>query len=399
MTTMQKSTFSNFHFSPVTNKLTFDINGMNSCLPNAIRRVILSEIPNVAIHFDPYNASDSDIEFIENTSCLHNEMLGHRISLIPLCFSEEQIEEYDPSKYNFAIIVHNTTKEHLSVTTNDIRVYDENGNEYPDSVRRSIFPVSYITHDPILINVLNPNLHDTNMGDKLWVKFKARKGVAIDHARYCPVSTCSLSNIIDDEKASIGLIEYITKNGTDTHGKSVDQTVLKTRFYNNDVYRYFKTDEYGEANAFHFIIESECRLSPKYLVSKALDVLISKLHTMLEKQTYKITHLGDNAFAILIQNEQETLGNVVQDLMFNMCVKDDKSLTYIGYYVPHPLIPEVVVKLTFSDPESKTIDDVDCFFEQIINMIIKEIVLLQLKWKNDYEFEMEQPSKVIKKKK
>ena len=46
-------------------------------LTNAIRRIILSEIPNVAFY-------EKDIKIIENKSELHNEFIAHRTSLLPI---------------------------------------------------------------------------------------------------------------------------------------------------------------------------------------------------------------------------------------------------------------------------------------------------------------------------
>ena len=46
-------------------------------LSNAIRRIILSEIPNVAFY-------EKDINVLENKSELHNEFIAHRTSLLPI---------------------------------------------------------------------------------------------------------------------------------------------------------------------------------------------------------------------------------------------------------------------------------------------------------------------------
>ena len=69
-----------------TNSIVFDIkgdqeNGLNKSIINGIRRVLLSSIPSIAFRTD---MEHTDIKIIKNTTPLHNEIILHRISMIPL---------------------------------------------------------------------------------------------------------------------------------------------------------------------------------------------------------------------------------------------------------------------------------------------------------------------------
>ena len=57
------------------NKLTFLIQGINYVLANTLRRLILSHVPVLAIQ---------EVEFQKNSSALYDEILAHRLGLIPL---------------------------------------------------------------------------------------------------------------------------------------------------------------------------------------------------------------------------------------------------------------------------------------------------------------------------
>ena len=57
------------------NELIFMIEGINNAIANTIRRTVISEVPTLAI---------DEIEFIKNQTPLYDEILAHRIGLIPI---------------------------------------------------------------------------------------------------------------------------------------------------------------------------------------------------------------------------------------------------------------------------------------------------------------------------
>jgi DNA-directed RNA polymerase subunit D len=63
--------------------MKFEISGIDENFANALRRTMMMEIPTMAIEI---------VDFIKNDSVLNDEILAHRLGLIPLSF--------DPKLYN-----------------------------------------------------------------------------------------------------------------------------------------------------------------------------------------------------------------------------------------------------------------------------------------------------------
>lgn len=344
-------------------KLVFNINNIDVAYVNAIRRVILSEIPNIAIAYDPYKPDESDIIFKKNTSVLHNEFVGHRISLLPLHLSREEIDNFDPNNYKFQINVKNKSTSLLEITTDDVKPI----NNTTINVR-DIFPHDPITGEPILITKLKPNIKNSEEGEELIVEFTARRGIAKQHSRWCPVSTCTYFNILDEVS-----IEKAKDN--------IDSKALHA-FNTIDKYRIFKKNVYGEANAFTFTIESECKLKAKDILDMAFEVIERKIESLKDTSKYDIKPLvseHNNMYMITIHDEDHTLGNVLQTYIYNKYVRESKKalISYVGYYQPHPLENTVVLKIQFIDDKT----DVLVILKTIFNELAQEFKNIKTVWK------------------
>jgi hypothetical protein len=204
---------------------------------NSIRRIILAEVPTVAFAFDTYDQEDKHINVKVNTGVLHNEFLSHRISLIPLYFTLEEIENFDQDQYKFIIAKKNTGMESVFVTTKDIEIY-EGDKKLPESFREHVFPCCPITGDYILITKLRPNLYNNELGEEINIEAKASIGVAAKHARWCAVNQCSFYNAID-LKLSQSDFEDLVRGKT-----AEEKAVIERRFEVMDKYRHFKKNKY-----------------------------------------------------------------------------------------------------------------------------------------------------------
>jgi len=280
-------------------------------LVNSIRRIILSEIPTIA--FDP-----KDVKIIENTGNLHNEFLTHRISMIPIHALPENY--IDLTNRTFTLNVKNDTKEILLVTAADFH-------------GGSLFPANPISKDHVLITKLLPGQH-------IHIECKPSIGISKQNARWCPVSKCSYMNVLDEEKVQKHREEW-------TKESSIFETHQK--------YRYFKTNKYNEPCEFEMYIESECALTPDYLIKEALKILAYKCATISDRSIV-IEKGAKDMIELKVLHEDYTLINLVQALVYNKEVRGNGNLEFIGYYKPHPLEDSMVLKLKFKAQPDNIVD-------------------------------------------
>lgn len=375
---MATTHFSEIHSGP-GNKFSFEIADLDLSIINALRRVILAEVPNVAFAFDPYDESNNDIVFLNNTSSLHNEFMGHRISLLPVNFTLGEISKWDPTSFSFRIKQKNESNETLVLTSKHIEIFDSSGELVPDSLRERLFPADPTTGDYILISKLKPNPFKSSEGEVLECEMRARKGCAMQHARWSHVSLCSFINKIDTKAADVASKELL-KN-IDPSITEEEKNRIINKFNTIERQRIFHKNQYGEPS--HFIFSIECINSmvvPYELVSTAFQILIDKIKMLTDPEKTQIHCLNDtdHMFLIKIKDEGHTIGNMLQSLIYNMYARDKETIRYVGYYQPHPLENDVVLKMRHDGLASA--ESMSDFLKEVSGKIAADLMSLKEEW-------------------
>jgi DNA-directed RNA polymerase subunit L len=346
-------------------KARFEIVDVDLCIVNSVRRAIMADVPTAAFKFDPTRQGEGVI-ILRNTSTLHNEFIGHRVSLVPLGLDENQMRSFDPTHFKCILKVKNAGSDSLPVTTADFEVFNQAGVRLPKAVRDALFPPCPITGGHILLLRLKPSSVCDGNGEEVHIECVACLGTGRQHARWSPVSQCFFRNKSDSSAVAVSLASKI--GGVETQRKADGRTPLDAseiaaiaaQHATLDAHRCFVKDEYGDPSAFEFLLECESALRPTYLVFRALQVLHDKLlaigEALTSRDADKISVESfpnmDDFYMLTVRGEDHTIGNLLQGMLYKRWIRDGlgKEVAYIGYYQPHPLENHIVIKVKSSVP-------------------------------------------------
>jgi len=296
-------------------RIVFIVEDTDLALINAVRRVVLAEVPYVAVALDGWN-------FRENTCVLHNHFLGHRITMTPLHLSRTEADAYIPGSIKVSLkVAHSSTaRAPLDVTSKDLAVtlHDQ---PHPDTAR--LYPADPLTGDHVLLTVLKP-------GEAVSAEAAAVRGVAGTHACFAVASQCAFEPLLD-----AALVKAARP--------ASDDPAVQNRFQCIDRLRCWTAGPDGNPRAFRFTVASECGMTALDIVSSALDVLESKCVTSVAT----VAASGDHGLTTLeVAGEGHTLGNFLQSVAMDELVGDaPKPLAFAGYHCPHPLEKRVLFTL------------------------------------------------------
>jgi len=331
-------------------------------------------VQTVAFRSDPPGVvlADSDIKIVQNGSNTQpNELLAHRISLIPVHGIDA--EKFNPDRYVFRLNVENTSADPIDVTAGDIQVFErrkaadltESLIEIPN---RTFFLPHPLTRDTCLITTM-PGKRSATV-PTLKVEMRASVGMGREHARFIPTSQASYGNTLDEntEKRNAYFEKWlITHKNVEPESLKQDETrrnELDREFKTMQIQRIFKVDEKGEPNSFDFQIESIGTMQPRAIVERALLGLIKMcdLYAGLDTgdlpATIAVSHSSGliTAFDFIIQSQDHTFGNMIQTWLVDNHVDGEASprITFAGYKIPHPLKDEMLLRIGVEDGNELT---------------------------------------------
>lgn len=337
--------------------LKFTLSDCNVSIANAIRRIILSEIPTFVFRTFPHNENKAEIT--ANTSRLNNEIIKQRLGCIPIHIDDLN---FPYKNYIIEVDVKNDTDTIRYVTTKDFKIKNILTEQYSsESSVRKIFPPSKISGDYIEFARLLPKLSENIDGERLSLKCLLDIGTAKQDGMYNVASTCTYSYTIDKEKAKSvwkGIQTKMIKEGV----KEEDIEFEEKNWYLLEGKRHFIE------NSFDFIIESVGVISNIELLIRACNIMINKLNIfisgiMISDMESEVEKLNEpkpgsviirpsettleNSFDITLVNEDYTIGKVIEYYLYDTHYFGDKTLSFCGFRKNHPHDKNSVIRLGY----------------------------------------------------
>lgn len=275
---------------------------------NALRRITLNGIPTVVIR---------DVQILENTTQLPHEMLKHRVEMLPVNVSPEDLSTVKEAKIEMRILPDKDGKEIRTITTDDFVI---------ESSRGRILMRDRDFDTPILFVRVRP-------GESLHIKAR----LAVESQSVSQVCVAATSWHVDPELAKQDKKAWV---------EAGNDPVAFDNFY---IQKSFSRDEKGRPNWIDMNIESVGVLEAKDILRYAVGILRKRLEVYMKEALENIAReKEDGAYSISLEQGGHTLGALLQEVIYS-----DLNVDFVGYDIPHPLRNTMVLRfLTKKSPEA-----------------------------------------------
>ena len=338
----------------------------NVVVANTLRRQVMSAVKTVGFRTEPSESSEVVID--TNTTPLVNEMLSHRIGMIPI---RADPTTFDPARFEFRIAKENDGKSMMSVSAADFQVIErdpanplDEGTVLPTE---AFFPPDPITGETTLITRLRPQWNPIAVNEKLVLRARAAVSSGAENSRWCPVSQCSYEYTRDEDSERIEAmfqswvsVSKKISNVAELGEDRLDE--LRREYKTMEIQRCFRVDERGEPNDFTFYLESVGVLPVPEIIAQAIQAtidLLSKYQDLdgdiPEGVQIQPANTRFSAVDIVFANESHTLGNLLQHYLVANHIDgaEEPKITFAGYKVPHPLKKEMVVCVGIDETDAE----------------------------------------------
>jgi DNA-directed RNA polymerase subunit L len=176
---------------------TFTLTNCHVAYANTLRRLIMTGVETAAFRADIKDGTTSDVTIEENDTPMTNEMLAHRIGLLPIFIEKPRDADLESLTFTIDVKAHKDRFRDVTCADFVITKAREEGREPVVFRYDQFFPENPITRDTCLIATLPPG------EGRIKLKAKASIGTGRENARFQPTSQCSYVYTRDDDPDKI----------------------------------------------------------------------------------------------------------------------------------------------------------------------------------------------------
>jgi len=313
-------------------------------------------VETIAFRADMKNGTTSDVVVKVNDTPMTNEMLAHRIGLLPIHVELPLL--FKAQNYIFTLNAEAEKDSIRDVTCKDF-IIEEPAGEGKDPILHewdTFFPPHPITRDTYLIATLPP-------GDaKIQLTAIPSVGTGRENARFQPTSQCSYTYTLNpDPEARKAHFMTWMRDAKKQDLASLEEgkrKMYEREFNTMEIAKVYLKDAKSEPYSYDFVVESVGPLKIPYMVRRACDVGESMMGKYVNVEADEpsddfIVVPSESrviGFDFLLKGHDHTFGNMIQTFLEqnHMDVVEGSDLvkiSYVGYAVPHPLRDELVVRI------------------------------------------------------
>lgn len=358
--------------------LHFRLSNVDVSVANALRRTLLSDIPINVIRTEliesssassSANSSSPQCQILVNTGRLTNEILKHRLSLIPI--HSKHVTSWDhglkdaPEKWldrlpnHVELEVNVQAEDSLRlVTTEDFRLRVKTGAEdgtkryLPTTVSQQIFPKNDMTQSFIEFARLRPKLADTIPGEHLHLVAQFSVGSAKENCSFNVVSKCAFHNTQQEHLDAVWEKE-LDRLQTKDKLSSAEIAGKKKDFLCLDAQRHFVP------NSFDFVVQTIGIYSNEELLQTACKILQDKAlafydnvrdNQVLVRRSDAVSM--DHCYDVTLVKEDYTLGNLLVYLLLETYYDTDDGdhrISFCGFQKEHPHDENSMLRIAFEE--------------------------------------------------
>lgn len=271
---------------------------------NALRRILLAEIPTVVV---------SNVQILENTSSMTHEMLRHRVEMLPVNVRADEVALVRDTKLELRAAA---IKDRMELTTADFVA--------SGGTRNDILLPDRDLGTPLLFLYLNP-------GESVHIKAT----LSVQSTKASQVCVSTFKNHIDPDVAKVDRDTFVAEAGDDP----VAQREAARTFDAFHIQRSFhRNKETGRPDWFDFTVESIGVTPARDLMKTAAKILQDKI---AEAVKLPVLREEDGWYRIEIPNETYTLGALLQEVLYL-----SNRTEFVSMDIGHPLIPKLTLRFS-----------------------------------------------------
>lgn len=282
-------------------RLDAEVKNVPVSFVNALRRILLAEIPTVVV---------SNVQILENSSSMTHEMIRHRTEMLPVNVRAEEVAVVRDTKLELRIVA---DKEPREVTSDDFVATGPRGD---------ILLKDRDLGTPLLFMVLKP-------GESVHIK----ANLIIQTTKASQVCVSTFKNHIDPDVAKVDRDTFVAQVGDDPVARreaalGFDRFHIQRSFHRNK--------ETGRPDWFDLTVESIGVTPAKDLVKKAAGILQDKINEFVK---LPILREEEGWYRIEVPGETHTLGALVQETIYI-----SNTTEFVSADMGHPLVPNLVIR-------------------------------------------------------